>query len=143
MSEAARKLSQEYWRPANPATARAVQPILAESMCSKCGVQYAVGAHFCHECGRERDPRPGAVRGPRLADAIDTEIIRERLGLSVICLVLFVAGITCLVIAAAMGLIDKTEAQLNPEVLQFWRIEWLLGGIAALLAGVLLKKKTI
>jgi hypothetical protein len=142
MSETARDLSQEYWRPANLPTVRAARPILAESLCPKCGVEYAIGAHYCYECGRERNGRSGALRRKRLADSIDTEIIRERLGLSATCLVLFVAGITCLVIAAAMGLIDRTEAQLDPEVLQFWRIEWLLGAIAALLAGVLLKKKT-
>jgi hypothetical protein len=74
------------------------------------------------------------------ADFFDVTMLRVRLGLSVPSLVFFVLGILCLVIAASVGVFYKSETLVQWQALQFWRIEWLLGAAAAMLAGILLKK---
>jgi hypothetical protein len=68
-------------------------------------------------------------------------ILRQRLGLSVSSLVFFLMGIACVLAAALMGFFYKADALLDWQAIQVWRIEWLLGSAAALLAGILLKKK--
>jgi hypothetical protein len=73
-------------------------------------------------------------------DFFDVAMLRQRLGLSVPSLVFFFVGIACLVIACSFGLLYKSETLLQWQALQFWRIEWLLGAAAAMLAGILLKK---
>lgn len=141
MAQAARSRSEEYWRPADPKTARIAGPILAEGLCPDCGAEYATGARLCHICGNERNRRPAAPRSPMgFADFFDVTMLHERYGLSVVCLVFFVLGITCLVIASSIGILYKAETLVQWQALQFWRVEWLLGTVAAMLAGILLKK---
>jgi hypothetical protein len=43
--------------------------------------------------------------------------------------------------AALAGFLYKAETLVDWQAIQVWRIEWLLGAAAALLAGILLKKK--
>ena len=141
MLQSARRASQEYWRPADPKTARIAGPILAEGLCPDCGEEYAAGARFCHICGHGRDRLPVAPSGPMsFADFFDVTMLRKRCGLSAVCMVFFILGILCLVIAASVGIFYKSETLVQWQALQFWRIEWLLGAAAALLAGILLKK---
>ena len=98
MPRAVRIASQEYWRPADPATARIAGPILAEGLCADCGTEYLIGARFCHACGRERYRRPVSAPSPMtFADFFDVALIRRRLGLSVLSLLFFVVGVICLV----------------------------------------------
>jgi hypothetical protein len=52
----------------------------------------------------------------------------------------FILGIVCLVIASGIGILYKPETLVQWQAMQFWRVEWLLGAIAAMLAGILLKK---
>jgi len=141
MPQAARSASQEYWRPADPATARIAGPILAEGSCPDCGMEYAAGARFCHTCGKERNRPPVAPPTPMsFADFFDVTMLRQRFGLSVPCLVFFILGITCLIVALSIGILYKPEILVQRQAMQFWRVEWLLGAIAAMLAGILLKK---
>jgi len=56
---------------------------------------------------------------------------------SFLCLVL---GVACVIGAALMGVIYKTETLVEWQAVQMWRVEWLLAALAAFLAGVLLKK---
>jgi len=141
MAQSALGKSKEYWRPANPTTARIAGPILAEGLCSDCGAEFATGAHFCYICGNERNRIPVAASGPMsFGDSVDVTMLRKRFGLSVPCLVFFALGITCLLIAASVGILNKAETLVQWQALQFWRVEWLLGAAAALLAGILLKK---
>jgi hypothetical protein len=141
MPRAVRIASQEYWRPADPATARIAGPILAEGLCADCGTEYLIGARFCHACGRERYRRPVSAPTPMtFADFFDVALIRRRLGLSVLSLLFFVVGVICLVITLSIGSLYKPETLVQWQALQFWRVEWLLGAAAAMLAGILLKK---
>ncbi len=75
------------------------------------------------------------------ADFFDLAVIRQRLGLSVLSLLFFLAGIACLVVTLSIGILYRPESLVQWQALQFWRVEWLLGAAAAMLAGILLKKK--
>ncbi len=142
MPRAARSASQEYWRPADPATARIARPILANGLCPDCGTEYSTSAQFCHACGRERYRRPVAAPSPMaFADFVDLGVIRQRLGLSALSLAFFIAGVVCLIVALSIGILYRSETAMRWQALQFWRVEWLLGAVAAMLAGILLKKK--
>jgi hypothetical protein len=74
------------------------------------------------------------------ADFMDMAILRQRLGLSLPCLVFFLIGIACMTTAALTGFIYRADTRAEWQAIQVWRIEWLLGAAAALLAGILLKK---
>ncbi len=141
MPQTAARKSEEYWRPADPVTARIARPILAEGLCPDCSTEYPTAARFCPACGRERYRRPGAAPSPMtFADFFDVAVIRQRLGLSVLSLVFFMVGVVCLAITLSIGILYKPETLVQWQALQFWRVEWLLGAAAAMLAGILLKK---
>ncbi len=142
MARLARSASQEYWRPADPTTARIARPFLTNDLCADCDTEYSTGARFCHLCGKERYRKPVAPPDPMtFADFFDLAVIRHRLGLSVLSLLFFLAGIACLVVTLSVGILYRPESPVQWQALQFWRVEWLLGAAAAMLAGILLKKK--
>ncbi len=142
MARLARSASQEYWRPADPATARIARPILANDLCADCGTEYSTGARFCHLCGKERYRSQVATPNPMtFADFFDVAMIRQRMGLSVLSLLFFLAGLACLAVTLSIGILYRPESLVQWQALQFWRVEWLLGAAAAMLAGILLKKK--
>lgn len=131
----------EYWRPADPVTARIAGPILAEGVCRDCGAEYSPGARFCHICGNKRNrPLVPPTRPMSFADFCDLSVLRERCGLSAGCLAFFIIGALCAIIAASIGIVYKAETLVQWQALQFWRVEWLLGAAAAMQAGILLKK---
>ena len=68
------------------------------------------------------------------------ETIRRKLELSLGSLVFLILGLACMTGAVVTSLIYKTETLVDWQAVQVWRIEWLLGAAAALLAGILLKK---
>ena len=68
------------------------------------------------------------------------ETIRRKLELSLGSLVCLILGLACMTGAVLTSLIYKTETLVDWQAVQVWRIEWLLGAAAALLAGILLKK---
>lgn len=133
--------SQEYWRPANPNFLRLFEPTPTAMVCWRCGMEYSPAARFCHRCGCSREPALHS-ESPGMKKA------REQHGLawplsfhlpltSLICLLL---GVGCVVGAGVMGAIYKTDTLVAWQAVQIWRIEWLLASLAALLAGLLLKK---
>jgi ribosomal protein L40E len=131
----------EYWRPADPATARIAGPILTEGLCRECGAEFSAGARFCHVCGSKRSRLPIVPSRPMsFADFFDVSVLRQRCGLSAGCLAFFIMGIICLVVAASIGILYKPESLVQWQGLQFWRVEWLLGAAAMMLAGILLKQ---
>jgi hypothetical protein len=141
MPQAAPSHLEEYWRPADPATARIAGPILAEGLCPDCGAEYSPEARFCHACGNRRTRLPIAPARPMsFADFFDVAMLRERFSLSVPSLVFFIVGVVCLVIVCSLGIFYKSETLVQWQALQYWRMEWLLGAAAAMLAGILLKK---
>ena len=48
---------------------------------------------------------------------------------------------TCMVAALLTGILYKTDTLVDWQAVQLWRIEWLLASSAALLAGILLKRR--
>jgi cytosine/uracil/thiamine/allantoin permease len=56
-------------------------------------------------------------------------------------LLAFMAGIVCVVGAATIGIVFSARTLLDWQAVQLWRIEWLLGAIAAFVAGCLLKPR--
>src|ERR1700676_4824629 len=57
MADITRGPSHEYWRPAPSAGSpfRAAPTPGNETGCAICGTPYAIGAHFCHACGMNRE----------------------------------------------------------------------------------------
>lgn len=144
MAPIAGSTSQEYWRPANPDALRLVGPAPTGAACRRCGTEYAPSALFCHICGRERPPRvaTSASEPERSSNRADLGNIRRRLGLSVPCLVFFLLGVTCMIGAALTGVMSNSQTLVDWQAVQMWRVEWLLGATAALLAGILLQRKS-
>jgi len=141
MGQAARSNSQEYWRPANPDVVRLVEPTAARAACWRCGSDYPYAALFCHVCGSQRDPQVAPTRlTPVPTSNLDLDSFRQRMNLPIPCLVFFLLGITCMVGAALTGFVFKSDTLVDWQAVQLWRVEWLLGAAAAMLAGILLKK---
>jgi len=130
---------QEYWRSPHPEIMRLVSPLPSSLPCWRCGADYSPGAHFCHICGSEREKRL-AIASQTTASAESTDIIDE-MGLTVGSLVFFLLGIGCIAAAVLTGFIFKTDTLVDWQAVQLWRIEWLLAASAALLAGILLKRR--
>ncbi len=141
MEQTAEKLQQEYWRPATTHGKRAM-PTEARSrseVCDGCGSEFVMGARFCHVCGNSR--RDEATATPRWMEALDFEHIRGVLGLSVGSLVAFIFGMACVIAAIAVGFIYSANTLVDWQAVQTWRIEWMLAGVVAFVAGILLKKQ--
>lgn len=76
-----------------------------------------------------------------LMELFDMEVIRQRLHLSVPSLVFFLMGLACMVGALLTGFVYRPSTVVDWQAVQAWRIEWLLAATAAMLAGILLKRK--
>lgn len=103
--------------------------------CQKCGTELKWGAEFCHVCGRW-------VYGLNLARFLKRAKLavgQTRIELPVL-ICMLVAGLFA-VISLFVGIRVTPKTLGEWQVIQFWRIEWLLGAIVVLLFGVLLKKK--
>jgi hypothetical protein len=132
--------SKEYWRPPNPNVARLFEPGTRDA-CGRCGAEYHPAAHFCHMCGSAREPQSTTPVRPNAMQAGSTNRRSAfRLWLPWTSFVCFVLGVVCLLGAALMGLIYRTDTLTDWQAVQIWRVEWLLAAMAALLAGLLLKR---
>jgi hypothetical protein len=142
MSEAVHNVEHEYWRrPAQPANAMGALPSLSGRLiCAQCGGEFIMGARFCHVCGAEREKLAGSGTAVRWAQILDFTRIREALGLSLGSLIAFIAGIGCVIAAIVTGFMFTAATFQDWQAVQIWRIEWLLAGAAAFLAGILIKK---
>lgn len=106
------------------------------STCRKCGTDLNLGAEFCHVCGRW-------AFGSGLSRAMKTfktAVVEAGLEAPVL-ICMLVAGIFA-VISLFVGIRMDPKTIAEWQVIQFWRIEWLLGAIVVLLFGVLLKKSS-
>jgi hypothetical protein len=54
-------------------------------------------------------------------------------------LVCFLVGVLCLGAALFVGFVAPSETIADFQAVQYWRMEWLLGGVAAFIAGILLR----
>jgi hypothetical protein len=66
-------------------------------------------------------------------------VVRDALGLPLPCLICFLVGVLCLGSALFVGFVAPSETVVDFQAVQYWRMEWLLGGVAAFIAGILLK----
>ena len=140
MSDTAREISQEYWRPAQQPN-RPEYPVASViPFCNMCGTQYAPGARFCHVCGENREPEfHSAGAASRIAKILDFTHIREKMGLSATALVLVVMAAGCVLAALFTGIVYSASTVSEFQAVQSWRMEWMLTAIAALIAAVLFR----
>ena len=109
-------------------------------VCDGCATEFMVGSLFCHVCGASREARPSTARtiGPCTWSSTTSS---ARLGLSTASLVAFLIGMVCLIMAGiAVGMIYSVQTFNDFQAVQLYRMQWLLGAIAAFAAGLLLKK---
>ncbi len=141
MQQAVREASTEYWQPANLEASRVIKPLTAKNLCPNCQTEYTIGARFCHVCGEEcRSPRLEPTRHEP-EQSLPRDLLRQGLGLSIPSVIFFLLGIACLAGALLTGFFYRGTTLLDLEAVHAWRIDWLLAAIAAMLAGILLKKK--
>ena len=140
MSESARNMTQEYWRPVQPPQAE-IRSMAAEMLCSNCGSEFAVGARFCHVCGNEREPMVRVSPQSRLAEWLNFTNISQRFSLSAAALVCAALGIGCILGAIFVGLIYSANTVLDWQAVQVWRIQWILASLVAFVAAILFNNK--
>lgn len=137
MADVVHDAQHEFWRPPVVA-AEAARPGLSE-VCEGCASEFMVGSLFCHVCGAAREARPATTEHWTLY--LEFHNIKRALGLSTASLIAFLVGMVCLVMAAiAVGMIYSVQTFNDFQAVQFYRMQWLLGAIAAFAAGLLLKK---
>lgn len=156
MAEVAEQAQHDFWRPpmqmATPAAGEHAERVEA---CDQCASEFIVGARYCHTCGAVRASAiPAAGDEKRsllstwigLASRLNTAIFStfsgmgERLALPTAALMAFLAGLICLVCALGVGIVFSARTVLDWQAVQLWRMEWLLGAIAAFCAGCVLKR---
>lgn len=141
MSETAREISQEYWRPAQQQN-RADYPVASVApYCNMCGTQYATGARFCHVCGDSREPEFHPSAATRFAKALDFTNIRQKLGLSATALVLTALAAGCVLAALLTGLIYGASTLTEWQAVQTWRMEWMMAAGVLLLGAILFREE--
>ncbi len=138
MAEAADQAQHEFWRPPAPA-AKAVASPERSSACRHCGTEFIVSSIYCHSCGAKR-PDLTAARTLEIPGRAELASLRERLGLTTPAVIAFLLGLFSIVGAVAVSVLFSARTTLDWQAIQLWRIEWLLGAVAAFAAGCLLKK---
>jgi hypothetical protein len=138
MAEAADQAQHDFWRPPLP-TSKAVAIPERSTACRRCGTEFIVSSVFCHACGAKR-PDLNGVRTLEIPGRVELASLAERLGLTMPGVFAFLLGIFCVVGALAVSVIFSPRTALDWQAIQLWRIEWLLGAVAAFIAGCLLKK---
>ena len=140
MAQALNNAQHDFWRP--PVIQKADEFPTTVGTCAKCQTEFLVGAHFCHSCGTARQTiRRRAQWSEILAfmRALKFQKVQQYLGLSSLPLVAFLSGIGCLIGAVMVGFLYPTQHFSEFQAVQMWRMQWLLGAIAAFLAAILLK----
>jgi hypothetical protein len=138
MAEVADQAQHEFWRPPLLANTPVIK-LERSGTCTHCGSEFIVSSIFCHSCGAKRPPLNSAqtMEVPGLAELT---ALGDRLGLTVPAATAFVLGALCLIGALAVGILFSARTALDWQAIQLWRIEWLVGAVAAFVAGCLLKK---
>lgn len=138
MSETAREISQEYWRPAQPPQSQ-IGDMRAEAHCARCGTQLTPGARFCHVCGSEREPDTRAHFRRGVSFSIDFESIRQRIGLPMMSSLLAILAVVFVLVTLLTGMVYRADTLVEWQAVQTWRIEWMLAALVALVGAVLFK----
>lgn len=132
MSGIAQNARPDFWLPHS---AEGTQPAL--TACSRCGAEFMIAAQFCHICGTARYAS-GHTHSGTVQKSVSSEFnVLETLGLP--CGLALCAGVGCLVFAIGIGLVYPDQNFADFESIQFWRMEWLMGAVAAFALAILLK----
>lgn len=110
------------------------QELLQSRNCQKCGTGLKPGAEFCHVCGRWVFGSSFA----RIVNSARAAMAQTRLEVPVLVSLVVAAVFVVISLLAGSRMTPKTIGEW--QVIQFWRIEWLLAAIVALLFGVLFKR---
>lgn len=145
MSEVVHNAQHEYWRP--PAAQQsAATPVMVEA-CDRCGMEFMVGARFCHLCGASRQAQANPAHERSWTRHLQFQNIMQGLGnatqglsLATASLFAFGVGMLCLLAVIAVGVIYSVQNLADFQAIQLYRIQWLLAAVAAFVAGILLKK---
>jgi len=142
MSKVVPDTQQEFWRPPVTETlvtvpAAPTSPNIAAVICMDCQTEFMSGSNFCYVCGATRATE--THWHDRFIRIFGFHHIKHALGLSVPSLVGFFAGMACLIAALSVGWAISAQTTAEFQAVQLLRIEWLLGSVAAFLAGILLK----
>ena len=137
MPEVIQSTTQEFWHP--PAGGR-IRPLAVGTdlapACSECDAEFIPGAAFCHTCG--------ATRVLSLSSGwlsfFEISNLQMVFGLSRPSLVAFFLGLAFATAALLSGIFANPQTVLDWQVVQAWRVEWLLASVAAFVAGILLKR---
>jgi hypothetical protein len=137
MSNVVPDVQHEFWRPP-VVPAEAARSGLVE-VCDGCSSEFMIGSLFCHVCGASREAHTATAAHWTLY--LQFHSIKRALGLSTASLVAFLVGLACLAMAAvAVSMIYNVQTFNDFQAVQLYRMQWLLGAIAAFAAGLLLKK---
>ncbi len=140
MAEAVNQARNEFWRPPVAMPDVTIGHDLSES-CDGCGSEFILGSRFCHSCGATR-PESQTAQTIQVPGLFELIALGKRFGLTTPALAAFLLGVFCLAGAVAVGIVFTARTALDWQAIQLWRIEWLLGAIAAFGAGCLLKKSS-
>jgi hypothetical protein len=107
-------------------------------------MDYSPGARYCSFCGGAREAlsaEPTPIR-PQ-SEVVKKRVKLWRAGLSLPSFVCLAAALVFALAAVLTGVVYQQSTWVDWQAVQTWRMEWLLGAIVALLAGILLKKKQL
>ncbi|PYV57741.1 MAG: hypothetical protein DMG91_05785 [Acidobacteria bacterium] len=136
MSEVAQDAHHEFWRPPVSTDQESRQALV--DVCEGCGAEFMSGSRYCHACGTSRGT---AARPEHWTHYLEFHNIRNGLGLGTASLVAFISGVFCLLCGLiGVALVYSVQTFADFQAVQFYRMEWLLGAVAAFVAGILLKK---
>ncbi len=139
MPDIIQNTTQEFWH--SPAVGRprpaAATPGLSPA-CSECDAEFIPGAAFCHSCGAARL----LSRSGGWISRFEISNLQLVLGLSRPSLVAFFLGLAFALAALLSGVFSNPQTVMDWQVVQAWRVEWLLASVAAFVAGILLKRPT-
>jgi hypothetical protein len=132
------RAQHDFWRPPS-ATHEAGSPQQLGEVCDRCATEFILGSRFCHNCGATRPESGETIRLHHKTGIFLLAGLGDRLELSTGALIAFLLGIACVIGAAAIGFVFSTRTLLDWQAVQLWRIELLLGAVAAFVAGGLLR----
>ena len=146
MPEAVPTAQNDFWRPPVLVAQSGLQEAISTppEVCAGCAAEFMVGSRFCHVCGGSRgDGQPSPQSWTSYLEFHNIKqgavVVRQAIGLPLPSLVSFAVGVACLIAALMVGFIYSVQNFADFQAVQMWRMEWLLGAVAAFLAGILLR----
>jgi hypothetical protein len=137
MPDVVRSAPQEFWHsPVVGATRVQPSPAGLATVCPECSAEYVPGAAFCHACGETR----GVAYTEGWISRFEINNLRIFFGLTLLPLVALFLGLACAAAAVLAGIFSNPQTVLDWQVVQSWRMEWLLASVASFAAGILLKR---